>query len=75
MRAANLARFVELAEGVDDATWTHHLRDQDYSRWLRQMIKDPELADQVGTMERAPAFSAAASRRHVLDAIRERYAV
>jgi HAD superfamily hydrolase (TIGR01484 family) len=75
LRAANLARFVELADGVDDATWTHHLRAGDYSRWLRQMIKDPDLADQVAAVEREAPPSPADSRRRVLEAVRARYAV
>jgi len=75
LRAANLVRFVELAEGIDDATWTHHLRAGDYSRWLRQMIKDTELADEVGAIERNTYLGPADSRRRVLDALRARYAV
>ena len=75
LRAANLARFVELAEGVDEATWAHHLGAGDYSRWLRDMIKDPELADQVSGLERDVHLPPADSRRHVLDAVRARYAV
>jgi hydroxymethylpyrimidine pyrophosphatase-like HAD family hydrolase len=74
LRAANLARFVELANGVDEATWAHHLAAGDYSRWLREMIKDPELADEIQTIERA-AQPPAESRRVALDAIRRRYAV
>jgi hypothetical protein len=75
LRAANLARFVELADGVDEATWTHHLQSGDYSRWLRLMIKDAELADEVGAIERESRLPPAESRRRVLDAIRARYAV
>jgi len=75
LRAANLVRFVELAEGIDDATWTHHLQAGDYSRWLRQMIKNPELADEVGEIERDAHLPPAISRRRLLDAIRERYTV
>jgi len=75
LRAANLARFVELADGVDEATWDHHLRAGDYSRWLREMIKDGDLADQVAGVERDHALATAQSRRQVLDAIRARYTV
>jgi hypothetical protein len=74
LRAANLTRFVELAEGVDEATWAHHLGRGDYSAWMREMIKDPELATEIATLERAAA-APAESRRRVLDAIRARYAV
>jgi hypothetical protein len=75
LRAANLVRFVELGEGVDEATWTHHLRRGDYSSWLRSMIKDPELADEVLTVERDTTSSPDASRRAVIGAIRSRYTI
>ena len=75
LRAANLVRFCELAEGVDPATWEHHLRRGDYSRWLREMIKDPELAVEVHRVEANGAIGAAESRAEVLAAIRRRYAV
>jgi len=72
LRAANLVRFRELAEGVDEETWQHHARRGEYSTWLREMIKDPELADEVSAIEQATPDG---SRRDVLDAIRRRYAV
>jgi hydroxymethylpyrimidine pyrophosphatase-like HAD family hydrolase len=74
LRAANLARFVELAEGVDEATWKHHLGGGEYSAWVREMIKDPELADEIASVERAH-LPPAESRRQILDAMRARYAV
>ncbi|HUF92164.1 MAG TPA: HAD hydrolase family protein, partial [Candidatus Limnocylindria bacterium] len=74
LRAANLARFVELADGVDEGTWAHHLRQRHYSAWVRDMIKDPELAAEIEGVE-SSGLSAAQSRRGVLDAIRARYAV
>ena len=74
LRAANLVRFVELAEGVDEATWGHHLSRADYSTWMRQMIKDPELADEIAEVERAN-LPAAESRRQALERVRARYAV
>ena len=74
LRAVNLARFVELAEGVDEATWAHHLTGGEYSAWVRQMIKDPELADEIATIETAGG-PPAESRRQVLERVRARYAV
>jgi hydroxymethylpyrimidine pyrophosphatase-like HAD family hydrolase len=74
LRAVNLTRFAELAEGVDEATWGHHLAAGDYSTWLREMIKDPELADEIAVIERAAA-SPAESRRQVLERVRARYSV
>ena len=74
LRAANLARFVELAEGVDEATWAHHLAGGEYSAWLREVIKDPELADEIAAIETAGA-PPAESRRQTLERIRSKYAV
>jgi len=75
LRAANLKRFCELAEGVDEGTWTHHLRRGDYSTWIREMIKDPQLADEVAALERSRGDAPRESRRAVLDAVRLRYTV
>jgi hydroxymethylpyrimidine pyrophosphatase-like HAD family hydrolase len=72
LRAQNLVLFVQLAEGVDDATWLYHLHRGDYSRWLQEAIKDAELADEVARVERA-AGEAAASRAAIKAAIEARY--
>ncbi len=44
LRAQNLQTFLQMGEGVDDETWTHHLEGHDYSSWIRQAIKDEALA-------------------------------
>jgi hypothetical protein len=71
LRASNLMSFLELAEGVDDDTWLHHLQSGHYSRWFRECIKDPELAEAAARAERES--DSAASRRLLRDAIRTRY--
>jgi hypothetical protein len=53
LRAQNLALFMQLAEGVDDTTWTYHLRRGDYSRWFRDAIKDEGLAAESRGLIRA----------------------
>ena len=74
LRAVNLVRFAELAEGVDEATWAHHLAGREYSAWVREMIKDPELADEIAAIETAGA-PPGESRRQVLERVRDRYSV
>ena len=74
LRAANLVRFVELAEGVDEQTWAWHLKQHDYSTWALQEIKDEGLATALKEVEDA-GLEPAESRRRALDAIRARYAV
>jgi hypothetical protein len=73
LRAQNLVLFVQLAEGVDDRTWTHHLRAGDYSRWLREQVKDDELADEVSNIERDKRLSPSESRSQIKEAIARRY--
>jgi hydroxymethylpyrimidine pyrophosphatase-like HAD family hydrolase len=74
LRAANLLRFVELAEGVDEPTWVWHLDQRDYSTWAREQIKDDELAEALAAVE-AAGLPPAESRRRALDEIRARYTV
>jgi hydroxymethylpyrimidine pyrophosphatase-like HAD family hydrolase len=69
--AHNLETFTMLAKGVDDATWLHHLRNGDIARWLREQIKDADLADEVGALERRDDPDG--TRRAVLDSIGRRY--
>jgi len=72
LRAQNLQLFVQLAEGVDDETWMHHLRHGDYSRWFRKCIKDDQLAAEARQVERTSTISAEESRRLIRELI-DRY--
>src|SRR5439155_2726886 len=51
LRAQNLLIFAQIADGVDDDTWMHHLRAGDYTRWFREKIKDGELAAEAEIVE------------------------
>ncbi len=73
LRAQNLALFVQIASGVDDATWRHHLRAGDYSTWLNDAIKDPELATEVRLIEQHPDAPVEESRASVRASIEKRY--
>jgi len=73
LRAQNLTVFLQLAEGVDDETWLHHLRRHDYSAWARGAIKDDALADEIAAAEDAGKNDAKTSRASVKAAIERRY--
>jgi hydroxymethylpyrimidine pyrophosphatase-like HAD family hydrolase/energy-coupling factor transporter ATP-binding protein EcfA2 len=73
LRSQNLAMFTQIAEGVDDETWLHHLRKGDYSRWFRESIKDESLAQAAAAAEEDMSLSASESRSRILGAIEERY--
>ena len=72
LRAHNLVLFMQVADGVDPDTWSYHLQRSDYSRWLREAVKDHDLADEVSAIERANA-SPSESRARVRRAIDRRY--
>lgn len=73
LRAQNLMIFLQIAEGVDDRTWEHHLRAGDYSDWFRRQIKDDALADETAAVETDPGLSADESRARIAEAVRRRY--
>jgi hydroxymethylpyrimidine pyrophosphatase-like HAD family hydrolase len=73
LRAQNLILFLQMADGVDDATWMHHLRHGDYSRWFRECIKDDGLAAEAERVERLAGASARDSRALIRAAVEQRY--
>ena len=75
LRAQNLNTFIQLAEGVDDVTWMHHLRRGDYSFWFESIIKDSELAREVAAVEQNKDASPRESRKKIKQTIESRYTV
>ncbi|MCA1491802.1 HAD family hydrolase [Sinorhizobium alkalisoli] len=73
LRAHNLMMFLQIAEGVDDETWDHHLRAGDYSKWFGERIGDPELADEAAALEEDRSLAPAESRKRLAEAVRRRY--
>jgi hydroxymethylpyrimidine pyrophosphatase-like HAD family hydrolase len=73
LRAQNLMIFLQIAEGVDDRTWKHHLQAGDYSRWFRKQLKDKKLAKEVAEIEQDKRLPAEKSRELVAEVIRRRY--
>ncbi len=73
LRANNLSLFLQLAEGVDDATWEHHLRRGDYSRWIRRSIKDSTLAHAIERVERDHELSSRDSRARIRAEVEQCY--
>jgi hydroxymethylpyrimidine pyrophosphatase-like HAD family hydrolase len=70
LRAQNLSLFLQLAEGVDEDTWMHHLDQRDYSKWFRTVIKDEGLAAEAEEIER---HGGRESRARIRDAVEKRY--
>ena len=73
LRAQNLTTFLQLAAGVDDKTWLHHLAEGAYSRWFTEAIKDPELAAEASSVEKDAGLSADDSRARIKELVDKRY--
>ncbi|HWR17196.1 MAG TPA: HAD-IIB family hydrolase [Terriglobales bacterium] len=72
LRAQNLNIFIQIATGVDDDTWMFHLDRNEYSNWIRTIIKDDELADEIHQIEQS-GDAPAESRERVKEAVERRY--
>jgi HAD superfamily hydrolase (TIGR01484 family) len=73
LRAQNMNMFTQLAEGVDDETWSYHLSASDYSNWLRESAKDEAIADEVAKIEKDASLAPAESRDRIIRAVRKHY--
>lgn len=74
LQAQNLELFMQIGDGVDDETWLHHQRKGDYSRWMREILKDEDLAAEVAAVEEDQSASPVEARRRIRQAIEQRYA-
>ena len=72
LRATNLIMFLEMADGVDDATWDWHRGRGDFSAWVESSIKDADLAEELRGIEasRTPPDTA---RQMIRAAVERRY--
>jgi hydroxymethylpyrimidine pyrophosphatase-like HAD family hydrolase len=73
LRAQNLTLFMQIAEGVDEATWVHHLKRHDYSTWMREAVKDEAVAGEIALIEKNARLPAGESRTQILETIRKHY--
>lgn len=73
LKAHNVLLFLHLGDGVDDETWSYHLRRGDYSRWFRSEVKDAELAEEIELIEHDLDLTPAASRAKIRRAVDKRY--
>ncbi|MDP3747464.1 MAG: HAD family hydrolase [Phenylobacterium sp.] len=71
LRAQNLTIFLQMADGVDDATWLHHLRRGDYALWFREAIKDDDLADEAERLQGGD--DPAETRQRMREMVERRY--
>ena len=68
-RAPSLIAFVQVAAKVSDETWLRHLGQGNYSRWFREVLNDPVLAEEAAAFECRDDLPAAASRAGLRAAI------
>jgi hydroxymethylpyrimidine pyrophosphatase-like HAD family hydrolase/energy-coupling factor transporter ATP-binding protein EcfA2 len=73
LKAQNLIIFLQISEGIDDATWMYHLKRNDYSDWFRTHIKDNALAEAAKQIEQDTSLSANQSKQAIANLVKERY--
>lgn len=73
LSASNLSLFCHIGKGIDQETWLYHLRRGDYSRWIRESVKDEDLAALVQQVEQNKNLSPQDTRNRICDAIEARY--
>lgn len=73
LKAQNLMIFLQISDGIDDATWEHHLRAGDYSAWFRNVIKDDDMAEEAAEIEADESLGAGESRKRVRELVSRRY--
>jgi HAD superfamily hydrolase (TIGR01484 family) len=73
LRAQNLAIFLQLAEGVDDKTWMHHLRSGEYSQWFDRAIKDQTMATEARRIEQDNTLSPEETRSQIRKLVESKY--
>jgi len=73
LRAQNLVIFSQIADGIDEETWLYHLYRGDYSRWFRDAVKDPYLADHTEQIEQRKDLRPAETRDLIRSLIEARY--
>ncbi len=73
LKAQNLCIFLQMSDGVDDATWAHHRDRGDYSEWFRTGVKDDALADEAAAVERDTTLDTPTARAALRAAVETRY--
>ncbi len=73
LRAQNLMIFLQIGEGVDEATYRWHLDKAEFSSWMRTAIKDEDLADEVARVEASSKCSVDEARKRIRAAVERRY--
>ena len=63
--------FLQMADGVDDATWLYHLHRGDYANWFREAINDDELADEADQLQ--DSADPTATREQMRQMVERRY--
>jgi hydroxymethylpyrimidine pyrophosphatase-like HAD family hydrolase/archaellum biogenesis ATPase FlaH len=75
LKAQNLMIFSQIAEGLDEETWSYHLSRGDYSRWFKEQVKDLQLYDETRRIEKRKDLKSQDARKLILELIRARYSI
>jgi hydroxymethylpyrimidine pyrophosphatase-like HAD family hydrolase len=71
--AANIGQLHDVLAACDGRLITFHTQRADFSRWIRDVLTDTDLAEQVATIEQASDADTETVRHRLLRAVEARY--
>ena len=71
LEGSGIFKYFGAITALNDVSF--HLKRGDYSKWLREAVKDSDLAEEVAVIERDETLSASKSRSKVTQSIQRRY--
>jgi len=73
LKAQNLVMFLQIGNGVDDETWEFHRKRNDFSKWLGDCLKNPDMGRETLAVERDKALSAKEAREAIRSIIEAKF--
>jgi HAD superfamily hydrolase (TIGR01484 family) len=73
LKGHNLFIFLQMGDGVDDDTWEFHRERGDYSRWLGEVLKNPDMGREATAVEKDKSLSTQDARAAIRKIIESRF--
>jgi hypothetical protein len=73
LKAHNLFMFLQIGDGVDDETWEFHRKSNDYSKWLGDTLRNPDMAKETLAIERDRTLNAKEARAAIRKIIESKF--
>lgn len=75
LRAQNLTLFLQMADGIDDETWQHHLENGDFAKWFRNSLQDESLARAADKIASQPGLAPFETKQRLRAVVEQEYQI